>query len=84
MEEKIKQIVSSVLNISQADINDQTAMANIPVWDSLMHLSLVEALESNFSMRFTIEEITQLTSYKKIKEILAAKGLVSLNQALWK
>lgn len=75
MEERIKDIISEILGIQKSDVTDETTMENIPVWDSLMHMSVVEALETEFSTRFSIDEITRMTGYNEIREIIALKGL---------
>jgi acyl carrier protein len=44
-------------------------------WDSVAHIALVTELETAFGVELTPEEITELTSYSKAKEILGRYGV---------
>ncbi len=43
----------------------------IPVWDSVGHMSLVAALEEAFDIMMDTDDIIDLSSFEKGKEILA-------------
>ena len=70
IETKLKKIISVIFLIDQNQINNQSSNENIKEWDSLKHLSLVLAIEEEFNIRFSNDETLQLTSFKKIAEIL--------------
>ncbi len=42
----------------------------IPAWDSIGHMSLVAALEEAFDIMMDTDDIIDLSSYEKGKEIL--------------
>jgi acyl carrier protein len=44
-------------------------------WDSVAHIALVTELETAFGLELTPEEITELTSFSKAKEILGRYGV---------
>ena len=44
---------------------------SIPAWDSVGHMSLVAALEDTFDIMLDTNDIIDLNSYEKGKEILA-------------
>lgn len=44
---------------------------DIPSWDSVGHMSLVAALEEAFDIMMDTEDIIDLSSFEKGKEILA-------------
>lgn len=44
---------------------------DIPAWDSVGHMSLVAALEDAFDIMLDTDDIIDLSSYEKGKEILA-------------
>lgn len=44
---------------------------DIPAWDSVGHMSLVAALEEAFDIMMDTDDIIDLSSYEKGKEILA-------------
>ena len=44
---------------------------DIPAWDSVGHMSLIAALEDAFDIMMDTDDIIDLNSYEKGKEILA-------------
>lgn len=52
---------------------------DIPAWDSVGHMGLVAALEDEFDIEMEIDDIIDMSSYEKGKEILAKYG-VNLNE----
>lgn len=44
---------------------------DIPAWDSVGHMSLIAALEEAFDIMMDTDDIIDLSSYEKGKEILA-------------
>jgi acyl carrier protein len=49
-------------------------------WDSVAHIALVSELETVFGIELSPEDITELTSYAKAKEILGRHGFVLSNR----
>jgi acyl carrier protein len=47
---------------------------DVPQWDSLGHIRLVSAIEEEFRVSFTIEQIEAITSVARILEALDAQG----------
>jgi len=72
---KLKIILSKVLNISIDKINDFSSSDNIETWDSFNNLMLISELEKEFNIKFTIEEVTNIKSVKDIKKILIKYGV---------
>jgi len=53
--------------------NDRLVELNyqdIPQWDSVGHMSLIAALEEAFDIMFDTDDIIDLSSFKKGKEII--------------
>lgn len=73
MEDRIKNVMAAVLDISSEEINDDSSPDTIESWDSLKHMNLVVALEEEFGIQFTDEEIVEIVSYTLIKVILSQK-----------
>lgn len=51
----------------------------IPAWDSVGHMSLVAALEDGFNIMMDTEDIIDMNSFEKGKEILSKKYEVTFN-----
>ena len=66
MEDKIKEILATVLEIDQSDVNNDTSPDTVSSWDSLRHMKLVFAIEDEFDVQFSDDQIIQLTDVGKI------------------
>ena len=66
MEDKIKEILATVLEIDQSDVNNDTNPNTVSNWDSLRHMKLVFAIEDEFGVQFSDDQIIQLTDVGKI------------------
>jgi acyl carrier protein len=70
IEEKLKEIISDNFDIDEDEINEETSSDIVEKWDSLNHLRLVTALEGEFGISLTMDEINNMTSYSKIIELV--------------
>lgn len=73
MEDRIKDVMAAVFEMSIDEITDISSPDNIESWDSLKHMSLVVALEEEFCIQFTDEEILEIINYPLIKSIILEK-----------
>ena len=63
VESRVKSVMSSVFDISEDSIVDNTAPGNIESWDSLKHMNLMVALEEEFGIDLGDDEIDSMVSY---------------------
>lgn len=70
---KLKQVVSDILEVDIDDINENSSPDNIEQWDSLSHIKLVMAIEAEFNVKLTPDDMMDMLSVKLIKMILAEK-----------
>ena len=73
IEERIRNIMSAVFEISADQIQDDSSPDTIGSWDSLKHMNLVVALEEEFDVEFNDNEIIEMMNYKLIREITTSK-----------
>jgi len=66
MREKVFEIVSQVMMIPVEQINEQSTPQNTDAWDSLNHMNLILALEEEFGVRFSDEQIMRMLDIKTI------------------
>ena len=74
MEDRIKKVMSDVLNIDVSLINNESSPDNIENWDSLKHMNLIIALEEEFDIEFNDDEIIDSMNYALILNILEDKN----------
>ena len=70
MKERILNIVSSIMRWPLKKINEDSSPEDIDTWDSLNQINLVLALEEEFDVRFTDEQIVKMLSVRSIIETL--------------
>ena len=63
-EENVISIVSKNLNVKNIDL--QSSQANTPEWDSLAYLSVLSAVEEEFAIEISQENINNFSSVQKI------------------
>ena len=78
MSEKLYNIISKVFSVPISEINDESSPETIESWDSFNGLILVDELESNFNIKFSVSEIIDVKNVKDIKRHLNNHG-VDLN-----
>jgi acyl carrier protein len=71
---KLKKVFSEVLNINNNLINDETHYEGLN-WDSLSHMALISSIEDCFDLMLDTDEIIELSTFKKAKEILSNHGV---------
>ena len=69
--EKYNNAFVEVFGSKVEDLNDNYCKETVAEWDSVHQLSLVAQFEEAFDIMFDPEDIMDLTSYAKGKEILA-------------
>jgi acyl carrier protein len=68
--ERVRLIVSDVLDVDTGSIASDSAQGDIPEWDSLAQLRIVTALEQEFGVKPTMREIPELNSIPAITRYL--------------
>jgi len=66
-------LMSVVLNLNAAKIDDRTSVDNTPGWDSANQINLILALEEEFSISFDVSEFELMVSFKEIVKAVKAK-----------
>jgi acyl carrier protein len=70
---RVRSIFSDVFQIPLELVKPESSPDTISNWDSLQHLNLVLALEQEFQIQFTPEEIEQLLSVELAAALLDEK-----------
>jgi len=72
---KFKKIVSAVLKVNPAKINDKTSPMNVARWDSFRGLLLITELEKYYHIKFSMEEVLSIKDIGSIIKILRAHNI---------
>ena len=76
MTDQVFVIVAKVFSVPVSDITDESSPETIESWDSFNGLVLVDELESNFNIKFSISEITDVKNVADIKRHLKNHNIV--------
>jgi acyl carrier protein len=68
--EKLSQILSDNFKISMEETSKNFGMKDINNWDSLSHMNLIVTIENEFNIQLTGDEIAEMTTFDKIREIV--------------
>ncbi len=74
MEHTVQQIVADIMGVPVASIHNDSSPDTIASWDSLKHMNLMLALEQNFAVTFSEEQIAEMMNIELI--ILTIKDLL--------
>jgi acyl carrier protein len=69
----LKQIIARVLQVSPDSVNDETSSQTLPQWDSMGHMNVIMALETEFRVRFTVHEILEMRDIPAVKRVLLGR-----------
>ena len=70
MEDRIRAQFVECFGISEEIVVDDLEYASIPQWDSVAHMSLIVGLEDEFDIMIETDDVIDMSSFKKAKEIV--------------
>jgi acyl carrier protein len=68
--EKIFELISNTFGVNVDKVNIETSIETLEEWDSVNHMNLVMALEEEFGITLTDEQMIEITSVKTLKKIV--------------
>lgn len=74
-EQKLRQAFARGLNMPEAEVNESLEYASTAGWDSVAHMSLIASLDSTFAITLDTDDVIEMSSYVKAREILAQYGI---------
>ena len=68
--EKYKKAFTDALSIDEQKLSKDLKFNEIPEWDSIGHMTLISHLEDAFKFTMETDDVIDLSSFSKGKEIL--------------
>ena len=75
MSSKLYLIISKVMNVSVDSLNDESSPESISSWTSFNGYVLLYELETQFQVKFSIDEVTDVKNISDIKRYLRNHGV---------
>ncbi len=72
---KLYSIVARVMNVPQSEVNDKSGPENIDRWDSFNGYVLLDDIETEFGIRFSLDEALEVKNVGDIRKILEKHGV---------
>ena len=66
MEEKIIDIITRILEVDREEIEMDTAIGDLPEWDSLNHLRIITELEEEFGIKYSQSDLAELEDVSEL------------------
>lgn len=73
LEVRLRNVMSQVLTLPGESIELGASRKNLAQWDSLNHLNLMLALEDEFGVEFSDNEIASIDSFTSLAETLRGR-----------
>jgi acyl carrier protein len=71
----LEQVFATALSIDLARVRDDLKYGSTAEWDSLSHMALVAAIEKNYGIMLDVDDVIDMSSVEKAREILRKYGV---------
>ncbi len=71
--DRMQIVFRDVLDDDGLVLRPEMTAADVEAWDSLSHINLIDAIEREFKVRFTIAEVASLMSVGDLKALVEKK-----------
>ena len=75
---QIREIMADTFGTDEAELPASPSQATYARWTSVLHMVLLVALEEQFAVSFSMDEMTSMTSLEHILDVLRSKEVVGL------
>ena len=71
--EQLNEVFRDVFDDDTIEVNDQTTSRDIEDWDSLEHINLIAAIETQFRMKFTMGQVVTMKNVGEMVDIISSQ-----------
>lgn len=71
--ERLNSVFRDVFDDDAITVTASTTANDIEDWDSLNHITLIDAVESEFNIRFTMGEVSGMKNVGEMAEIISQR-----------
>jgi acyl carrier protein len=70
LNEKLVEIVAELFDLDPAAVDDALTPEDVELWDSMNHLRLVSAVEEEFKIKLSMQEIESIHSLAVLRALV--------------
>lgn len=71
--EKLKQIFREILDQEDIELTENSSSSDIEGWDSLMHITLIGAIEDEFGIKIDMGSLSKMKRIDAIIDVIQGK-----------
>ncbi len=68
--ERLNAVFADVFDDDTLTVNDETTAADVDGWDSLVHITLIDAVEEEFDISFDMKTIVKLKNVGEMVDVI--------------
>ena len=68
--ERLNAVFADVFDNDALTVNDETTAADVEGWDSLIHITLIDAVEEEFDISFEMKTIVKLKNVGEMVDVI--------------
>ena len=68
--ERLNAVFGDVFDDEELTVNDETTAADVEGWDSLVHITLIDAVEEEFDISFDMKTIVKLKNVGEMVDVI--------------
>ena len=72
--ERLNEVFRDVFDDDSIEVDEDTTAADIEDWDSLNHITLIDAVESEFGVHFTMGEVSGMKNVGEMAQIIKERS----------
>ncbi len=74
MNNKLTEIIAEIFFLDEDEVKPELTPDDVALWDSLNHLRLITAVESELDVQFSMNEIQSINSISRLNELIEAQA----------
>ena len=74
---RVGKVFEAAFTVPASQVTSETTPDDVPKWDSLGHMSMVNILEKEFGTQFELDEVMEMATVRNILDILSNKGVLA-------
>jgi len=68
--ERLNEVFRDVFDEEDLTVDDETTAADVDGWDSHMHISLIDAVEEEFDIRFDMKTVVKMKNVGEMVDVI--------------
>jgi len=75
LDSRLKEIVQDVLGEEDLDLDERTTAADVPGWDSLAHINIMVAVETEYGVHFSSSQLSAFRDLGALQDHLTRRSM---------